>query len=227
MDTRKETMFNKVPEYANIVEVIEINSWVSEYAQNMTNNFGEELRKLRKLAGESQVSLSAKTLITPDTIGRLEGRITVQPQLETVIAICIGLRLNPAISKQLIKIAGYSLSASCESYGIYSLIIDRYYYKGIMWCNDFLIEAGYAPLTRRCEKDSSSECKMRSLFHYRANCFLNFSSRDFFNLYTFQFETPIVFAISSVDILNINMQRITCSSFGERKRCRSLKRSEE
>ena len=36
MDTRKETMFNKVPEYANIVEVIEINSWVSEYTQNMT-----------------------------------------------------------------------------------------------------------------------------------------------------------------------------------------------
>ena len=104
---------------------------------------------------------------------------SLQPQLETVIAICIGLRLNPAISKQLIKIAGYSLSASCESYGIYSLIIDRYYYKGIMWCNDFLIEAGYAPLTRRCEKDSSSECKVRSLFVTGLIVFLIFQAGTF------------------------------------------------
>ena len=72
-------------------------------------SFPESLSLLMKIRGESNESLAEACNLSSKTISRLRNRET-DPSKENVVALCIGLNLDPYIGHQLLDRAGRSLS---------------------------------------------------------------------------------------------------------------------
>ena len=68
-----------------------------------------------------------------------------QPTLKRVIKICIGLRLNPSYSYELIELAGYKLKRTRQD-TMYSFLIDKMFNASISDCNKILKRAGVKSL---------------------------------------------------------------------------------
>ena len=72
-------------------------------------SFSESLTTLMKLRKETNESLAEACNLSSKTISRLRNRET-DPSKENVVALCIGLKLDPYIGHQLLDRAGRSLS---------------------------------------------------------------------------------------------------------------------
>ena len=69
-------------------------------------------------------------------------------ELSFFVAICLGLKLEPPYSLDLIRKTRYQFDASPEG-TMYLLLITTMYYAGVDACNEKLIENGFKPLTRK------------------------------------------------------------------------------
>lgn len=83
--------------------------------------------------------------ISERTIGKMRNQVGYKPMLNNVIAICIGLHLNPSYSYRLIELAGYRLTESDQDVA-YRLLIDKAQEVSIEDCNRFLKRANLKPL---------------------------------------------------------------------------------
>ena len=90
---------------SEIYEVID----VAKVMESLPATFHQSLIELMKWRGITNEQLAEKSLLNPKTIQRMRTDPDQRSDLETIIAICIGLQLPPYISNSLIGKAGLKL----------------------------------------------------------------------------------------------------------------------
>ncbi|MDP3057843.1 MAG: hypothetical protein Q8N36_00060 [bacterium] len=81
--------------------------------------------------------LEEKSLINAKTIQRMRNEGGYQPKLPTVVAICIGMKLSPILSADMIRKAGISFRVS-EEHIIFQMLLNSHYQNSIYECNEIL-----------------------------------------------------------------------------------------
>ncbi len=95
--------------------------------------------------GYNRVVFAQKTLLSEKTYDRLKKNEVHTPSLDTVMAICIGLKFTPAMCEELLKKAGFVLGNSPQHVAFKKLI---YCFNGhsIYECNEVLEALGLAQI---------------------------------------------------------------------------------
>jgi len=117
--------------------------------RRLPSAFPEALTELMGWRGVSSEALAKKALYSKSTINRLRYEIDYVSSLDTIVAICIGLRLPPALFMFLIQRAGYIFNGSTRHGIIQQLLLQVYVFgMDIYQFNDALTAYGVAPLKR-------------------------------------------------------------------------------
>lgn len=109
-------------------------------------NFSEAMTYYMDELGVTVESLAEETGLSEKTIQRLRNNPDVQPSLETVIAVCIGLHLDQYCGDMLLHLAGYTLTNKKRD-RIYRVLISFAFKDTVLDCNNALIRCGLKPLT--------------------------------------------------------------------------------
>lgn len=91
--------------------------------------------------------LEEKSLVNAKTIQRMRNDDRKPHKLPTVVAICIGLQLNPVLSGDLIRKAGHTFRID-EEHIIYQMLLNSYYQNPIYECNEILRSNNFNPLSK-------------------------------------------------------------------------------
>ena len=130
----------------SMAEVFKEEMW--DIYKNLSPNFNEALKQLRAWRGYTQSYLAEQALISEKTIRRLENKENASADLETVVAICIGLALPPMLANKFIMTTGYNLQINNDKYIAYNFLIQHSSGKSIDECNEMLQKSfGLPPLT--------------------------------------------------------------------------------
>lgn len=116
---------------------------------NLPYDFGDALKLLMEEREITVEQLAETSGLSEKTISRLRSGEN-KPSLPTVIAICIGLSLDPFIAEQLVNIAGYSLGGK-KADRAFKLILGVAYSITIFDANDFLKKMGLPILNKNRE----------------------------------------------------------------------------
>lgn len=109
-------------------------------------SYPETIKKLMTKKRITAEELANRSGLTIRTVFRYRQGEINRPSLPNVIAICIGLQLDPVLSFDLISKAGIRLTASKED-TVYSLVLMTMSEMSITEVNRFLKEAGVAALS--------------------------------------------------------------------------------
>ena len=120
---------------------------VSKVLKAMPGNFQDALVYLMGWKGITNEKLADKTYLDTRTIQRLRNDCDNITSIETVIAICIGLQLPPAISFRLIGLSTCSLGVG-DKHVAYQFLLTSYYTRPIIDCNTLLANMDLKPLTK-------------------------------------------------------------------------------
>lgn len=117
---------------------------LSQIMRNMPNEFSDAFLWLMDSKPITEEKLAEESLVSVKTIQRIRTTPDYKVSLETVMALCIGMRLPPFISEKLIEKAGFTLKYSGEQ-GIYRMLLYNQSCN-IFECNEILKAQGYKPL---------------------------------------------------------------------------------
>ena len=110
-------------------------------------HFGNTLVSLMEWSGVSEYELSEHSHISNKTIQRLRNTAVCTSEKRTLVALCIGMQLPPAVSRCFLQVAGITLGCTSAEDIAYDHILSGYYRSGIAACNALLTGAGLASLT--------------------------------------------------------------------------------
>jgi len=91
--------------------------------------------------------LAEESLISAKTIQRIRTSDAYDAKLETVVAVCIGLKLDPILSMDMVKKAGLAFKID-ETHIIYQMLLHSYHQNSIHECNEILKANNCKPLGR-------------------------------------------------------------------------------
>jgi len=91
--------------------------------------------------------LAEKSLLSDRTIRRMRNETDYNPSLESVVALCIAMRLPPQFSRHLIEVSGNTFRYSNQAHFIYESFILGFYNQSIHECNELLRAQGFKKLT--------------------------------------------------------------------------------
>ncbi len=110
--------------------------------------FRTRLKYLRKQENLTREKLSELSYISEQTIKQIENDEKRGYSLETIISLCIGLKLPPELSISLIESGGYCMNYSASKSMIaYNFILRNLYNESIDYINEFLKQNKLKPLT--------------------------------------------------------------------------------
>lgn len=84
--------------------------------------------------------------ISEKTIQRYKASDEIECELPTLITLCVGLKLHPILSFDLLSKAGYGSLKSSKKHTAYKMILLTMYKCSVEQCNDYLLELGSKPL---------------------------------------------------------------------------------
>lgn len=113
----------------------------ADIVRGLPVEFSATLAAHMKSAGVTTKILSDTSLVSERTIQRMRQNERYTVSLCTVIAICIGLKLPPLLSFDLLRKGGYSFKRTLEHVG-YSGILASHYQCSIYECNELCKAAG-------------------------------------------------------------------------------------
>ncbi len=90
--------------------------------------------------------LEERSLISSRTIQDYRNKNDARPTLQSVLALCIGLNLQPYLSYDLIRKAGYDINIPNDDYLVYRYLIDHHHMENIHMWNEKLRDAGVSQL---------------------------------------------------------------------------------
>jgi hypothetical protein len=122
------------------------------HTQNIINamppKFGEALVYLMKLSNQSVESLAENARMDIKMLQRMRNDSDYPKNIESVVAVCIGMHLQPEVSGELMKRSGFSLRlAQSESHLFYKFFLDSFYTHTVDECNEILTAKGYDLMT--------------------------------------------------------------------------------
>lgn len=123
-----------------------IPSYKSEVAEKITDIFLKlpsafpySFKYHRKRKKITQEELEFHSCVSVSTIKRLENEIAYKTNLETIVAVCIGMKLYPDFSFDLIEKANCEkLNRLIPQHNAYKMILLHNYHWSIHECNEFL-----------------------------------------------------------------------------------------
>ena len=121
------------------------NKELAELVRKLPSSFTGTLKGLMEWQGVTVETLAERCGISPKTIQRLRNDEECKTTLETIVAICIGLKLPPPMSYDLIGKSRFSFIAS-EKHMAYRFLLDGYYTHTLLECNDLLYKLGIDPI---------------------------------------------------------------------------------
>jgi len=117
--------------------------------QGMPNTFGEALKYLMKWAdGMTVEALGAAAQLDPKTIQRMRNQPEYPTNIESVVAVCIGMHLPPELSEALLALTEFRLAwMQKESHMMYRFFLYHMYESSVDECNKILQSKGIPILT--------------------------------------------------------------------------------
>ncbi len=113
------------------------------YYQIFLNCFNRKSNDREKITVEA---LAERSGISNRQIIRLRTGETEQPELDTIVAIAIGLDIPEDVSNLLLEVAGHKLLAYKEEHMLYKFFLSDTCEMSIQECNEMLIASGYDKL---------------------------------------------------------------------------------
>ena len=114
---------------------------------SLPENFSETLVAHMKRKGVTVEQLAENSLVSDRQIYRFRKTPYPSITLPQVVGLCIGLKLHPVFSEDLIKKAGYSFNMSPQ-HKAYHMLILTMSCNSIYECNEYLAQIGIAPIGR-------------------------------------------------------------------------------
>ena len=118
---------------------------VASILQQLPNSFSETLSAHMDRKGVSCERLAEACLLSRNSIFRFKKEAYPSISLPNVICLCIGLKLHPLLSADLVRKAGYTFNGSSE-HTAYQMLLMTMTNNPIYECNDFLNQMGIHPL---------------------------------------------------------------------------------
>lgn len=117
-------------------------------SKNLPYDFRTRLKYLRKQLNLTRSELSEVSYVSEQTIKQIENDEKRGYTLETIISLCIGMKLPPELSISLIESGGYCINYNVSKNMIaYNYILRDLYNKPIDEINNFLKENKLKPLS--------------------------------------------------------------------------------
>lgn len=154
--TYQDTAFNKVvsdipahtPEFKTYVEQ------TSAVMEELPGNFGATLAYHMDKLHLTNEALTDRCLINEDTIRKYRnGSNKSKPNLQTVVALCVGLQLPLPFSLDLVHKAGHTFTGEPNDIA-YLTVLSTMTGCSIYDCNALLRDAGVPPLAKENKKIS-------------------------------------------------------------------------
>lgn len=117
---------------------------VSHVLNGLPGSFGATLEAHMQRRGMTQEQLAEGSLITDRRIRTYCMNDQMVP-LQRVVALCIGLKLHPILSLDLVKKAGYLFNQTPEHVA-YQMILLSMTHNSIYECNEYLKTLGLKPI---------------------------------------------------------------------------------
>lgn len=118
---------------------------VMDVMKDLPTDFGGTLKGLMKWRNVNNQELSDLTNLGLEAISKIRNNKT-EPTLESVIAICVALKLPPVLSRYLIGLTGRSLRTSNKKEMLYEIILSSTASWTVSKCNDLLVKHNYKEL---------------------------------------------------------------------------------
>lgn len=131
---------------------------IKEYNDSMLSimktlpiSFSGTLDALIKWTGMKEEELAEASDLSEKTIWRLRNSEPHNVSIETVIQLCIGMKLPPPLSSCLLKASGNTFTITAQ-HMMYQFLLGACYAKSIYECNYHLIAQGFKPLGKGGQK---------------------------------------------------------------------------
>ena len=133
----------------NQVQMIkDYNADVLSIAKKLPMNFSGSLDALIGWAEMTEEELAEAADMSEKTIQRLRNTEPDNVTIETVMQLCIGMKLPPVLSACLLKASGKSFMMT-EQHIMYQFLLNSCYHMSIFDCNEMLTAQGLKPLGRQ------------------------------------------------------------------------------
>lgn len=147
---------NKTKGFETVDEILSSPEKFSEYyhkvyqlLDSVPYHFRKVLRYYRECFGLTREQLEEKSYISAQTIKEIETNNKRGYSVETIIALCIGMKLPPEFSFELIKKSGYNIEDNLTKENcIYCFILRNLYHMSIDDINEFLKSNNVKELTK-------------------------------------------------------------------------------
>ncbi|SFS08733.1 ImmA/IrrE family metallo-endopeptidase [Anaeromicropila populeti] len=133
----------------NHTEMIkQYNADLLSVARKLPMNFSGALDALIKWSEMTEEELAEAAEMSEKTIQRLRNDEPDNVTIETVVQLCIGMKLPPMLSNCLLRASGKSFMMT-EQHLMYQFLLNSCYTKSIYECNDMLVSQDLKPLGRQ------------------------------------------------------------------------------
>lgn len=120
---------------------------IAAISKSLPNSFADTLAAHMKRKGISVEQLEECSFVSDRQIVRYRNEENPYISLQSVICLCVGMRLHPVFAFDLIRKAGFSLNDSIE-HTAYKIILTSMTTSSVRECNDFLRQMGINPIGR-------------------------------------------------------------------------------
>lgn len=136
-------------ENLNHTEMIkQYNADLLSVARKLPMNFSGALDALIEWSEMTEEELAEAAEMSEKTIQRLRNDEPDNVTIETVVQLCIGMKLPPMLSNCLLRASGKSFMMT-EQHLMYQFLLNSCYTKSIYECNDMLVSQDLKPLGRQ------------------------------------------------------------------------------
>lgn len=123
------------------------NQEMSKVLQEMPGGFSGSLKYLMNWRKKTVEKLAEECSLDTRTIQRMRNDEDYDTTIESIVAMCVALKLPPMISKPFIDRSSFSIGSGEKAMAL-QFVLNGCYTKTIYECNALLIQIGYQPLTK-------------------------------------------------------------------------------
>lgn len=128
-------------------ELVKSSRNVTTILQGLPASFSRTLSAHMTRKGVTCERLAEACMLSRNSIFRFKKEEYPRISLPNVICLCIGLKLHPLFSMDMVRKAGYTFNGSSE-HTAYQMLLMTMTNNSLFECNDYLCQMGLRPLGR-------------------------------------------------------------------------------
>lgn len=128
-------------------ELVKSSRNVTTILQGLPASFSRTLSAHMTRKGVTCERLAEACMLSRNSIFRFKKEEYPRISLPNVVCLCIGLKLHPLFSMDMVRKAGYTFNGSFE-HTAYQMLLMTMTNNSLFECNDYLCQMGLRPLGR-------------------------------------------------------------------------------